>query len=771
MLSRADRILAELAVSRGQATREAVDSFVQDGKAGLSLADFLVLGGHLKGQAAASLAAEAAAVERALERDPPSGQRVGDFKLIREIGRGGMAVVFEAEQESLGRRVALKILPAGAAFDSQLRARFLREARAAAQLSHPGIVKVHDFGQAGDIWFLAMELAEKGTLEDVVKDRGIEPLQAARWVLPVAQGLVCAHRAGLVHRDIKPSNILIGADGLPRLSDFGLVYARGEASLTLAAAVLGTPAYIAPEQARGEKADPRSDIYGLGAVLYALLSGGPPYPGEIPSLVLARVLAEPPRPLGERRPGLPAGLVAVCEKAMSREPQARYSGAQDLADDLERFVAGQEPLAGQEVRKTPFPGAGRHRRRRILAAGAVLGLAAAAVWLVLAGPPWRSREPPAEAVEAAPAGEFTKSRAISLGVAGWGSGRPRIAALPGSFVAGWTAEGGRVVVRRIDFQGRPLDHEPRQISALGHSADQVDLAWNGRQLGAVWRETGNEKVGELRFALLDLEARPAAAKSLEVSGRNPRLLWAGDFFACAWERESARGSAVDLIRLDAEGRVASGPEVLMDGADQPALAWNGERAAAAFHDLDQDTVSVRLFGRGPGSLHPAARVSQDRPSGWPALAAREKGFAILYRNIRWGKDWVFFRLLGSEGRPAGKELLAGQEGSIDPALAAMDGGFGFVAEAQKNTPPADVAFFRLSARGERSNSLNVSSSPLVGSVEPALSWNGSHFGVVWKESRGEGGAQTIQFARVYRRTAEGGEGLSLGPSALGGKEP
>jgi serine/threonine-protein kinase len=298
----------------------------------------LVDSGDLDHAEAETAVEEARSLEEALAPDLPAGKKLGEFRLVREIGRGGMGIVYEAEQESLGRRVALKVLPAGAALDERLAIRFLREARAAGRLRHPGIVPVYTSGRAEGVLYFAMELIEGRTLAAVIADGALAPTEAARIAAEVARALEHAHAQGLVHRDVKPENILLSREGRARVADFGLVLEASAACLTLSRHALGTPSFIAPEQARGESVDARSDIYSLGAVLYAMLAGVAPYAGDVPSMVLARVLTERPRSLLGVRPGLPPHLVTICERAMAREPAGRYASAGGMAEALERLL-------------------------------------------------------------------------------------------------------------------------------------------------------------------------------------------------------------------------------------------------------------------------------------------------------------------------------------------------------------------------------------------------------------------------------------------------
>jgi len=400
MLSREDRILSEILVSRGLVGRERIESCARrlaQAAPGTSLADALRDGGDLAPAQARNAAEEARSIEEALAPELPAGKKLGEFRLLREIGRGGMGIVYEAVQESLGRHVALKVLPAGAALDERLAIRFLREARAAARLRHPGIVPVYTSGRAEGVLYFAMELIDGHTLAEALAAGPLAPAEAARIAAQVARALDHAHAAGLVHRDVKPENILLARDGRARIADFGLVLEASADARTLSRHVLGTPAFIAPEQARGGEVDARSDIYGLGAVMWAMLAGSPPYEGEVPSLILARVLTEPPRELLAACPGAPAPLVEICRRAMARDPRRRPASAAALADELERFLDAA-PAAG------PAPAAAQATRRPSRWVWTGCG-AAALVALAWWSWPASRRDPPAGAGPA-PAAEF-----------------------------------------------------------------------------------------------------------------------------------------------------------------------------------------------------------------------------------------------------------------------------------------------------------------------------------------------------------------------------
>ncbi|MCO5165314.1 MAG: protein kinase [Planctomycetes bacterium] len=306
--------------------------------------------------------------------------RLGPFVVERELARGGMGVVYVARHEHLGRRVALKVMKAGAWADPEEAERFRFEAQAAARLKHPHIVGLHEVGQANGTWYLAMDLVEgPGSLQAMLERQGpLEPRFAAGALEQVARAVHFAHTRSVLHRDLKPHNVLVDEQGEPHLTDFGLAkdIGREEKGFTVTGQVLGTPAYMAPEQASGDPAlvDRRSDVYGLGATLYACLTGGPPFKGNGVMDLLRKVLEEEPAPPSSVRPGLDRDLETIVLTCLRKDPAARYTTAQLLADDLARLARG-EPIAARR------PGAGERVARwlRRHARAAVAGVAVVAV--------------------------------------------------------------------------------------------------------------------------------------------------------------------------------------------------------------------------------------------------------------------------------------------------------------------------------------------------------------------------------------------------------
>lgn len=287
-----------------------------------------------------------------------SSVRLPDFpgyELLEEVARGGMGVVYRARQKKLGRIVALKVLAAGRFADHELRQRFLGEAASVAELDHPHIVPVFEFGDHEWLPFFSMAFIDGPSLRDALADGPMDPRRAATLVSKVAGAVQFAHDRGIVHRDLKPANILLDASGEPRVADFGLAKRTSEGNdLTMAGQVLGTASFMPPEQAAGRFQDvgPLSDVYSLGATLYTLLCGRPPFEGETDLDTLRQVRELEPRPLRSRNPKISRDLETICHCALQKDPRRRYQSAAALQQDLQRFLDGfciaAQPISGPE---------------------------------------------------------------------------------------------------------------------------------------------------------------------------------------------------------------------------------------------------------------------------------------------------------------------------------------------------------------------------------------------------------------------------------------
>ncbi len=334
------------------------------------------------------------------EPNPPIGERssnssstdlprIPGHELLEVLGHGGMGIVYKARHLRLNRSVAIKMLLTGAHARPESRERFLREAEAVASLRHPNIVQVYDMGdQAGQPYF-TMEYIEGGTLAQQLAGTPQPPRQAAAMLATLAEAVQAAHRSGIVHRDLKPSNILLTADGTPKISDFGLARRmHGEAGLTWTGTAVGTPSYMAPEQAEAGplRWGPAVDVYALGAILYELLTGRPPFRAETAAQTVRQVISQDPPPPSRLNGKVPRDMEIICLKCLSKEPHLRYDGAAAMAADLHRFLAGEAIAARPDGRLPRI--ARRIRRRPVLSAAVAVGTLLAVIlfggglWLI-----------------------------------------------------------------------------------------------------------------------------------------------------------------------------------------------------------------------------------------------------------------------------------------------------------------------------------------------------------------------------------------------------
>jgi serine/threonine protein kinase len=356
------------------------------------------------------------------------GRQLGNYKIVGELGRGGMAVVYRAYQSSLNRYVAIKVLPPHLGFDQEFVERFQREALAAAQLRHPNIVVIHDVGHEQGVYFIVMELLEGRTLKEIIdKEGALSVEQATRIIEQVASALDYAHQRGFVHRDVKPANIFVADDGHTTLTDFGIAKAASEAQqLTRTGMLMGTPEYMSPEQAEGGEVDYRTDLYALGIVLYLMLVGRVPFSGTTPHAILHSVIYEPPPPLRRIRPDLSPGIEAVVLKAIDKQPERRYQSGAELLEALRRapavharrlVVPANEGPPPSPQRQQADKADGRKPMMWILAAIAVVlcGLVLAlAIILMGGGDTDQTPLPPTTAVALATEMAITGSTSASL---------------------------------------------------------------------------------------------------------------------------------------------------------------------------------------------------------------------------------------------------------------------------------------------------------------------------------------------------------------------
>jgi TolB-like protein/Tfp pilus assembly protein PilF len=325
------------------------------------------------------------------------GKTVSHYKIIEELGRGGMGTVYKAEDTKLDRFVALKFLPPHLSQAEEEKKRFIHEAKAASALDHPHICTIHEINETepapgelgeGQI-FIAMACYEGKSLKDKIKDQslsgsemktGLRIKEALDYAIQIAQGLAKAHEKGIIHRDIKPANIFITTDGIVKILDFGLAKLAGQTRLTKTGSTLGTVAYMSPEQTRGSEVDVRTDIWALGVILYEMLTGKQPFSGDYEQAVIYSIIKEDPKPLSELSSDIPGALEQIVNRALEKDADKRYQHITELLEDLESFSAGIVPEAIQaRMRKVRL----RKRKRAILYAVGVVVIIAVVTALIL----------------------------------------------------------------------------------------------------------------------------------------------------------------------------------------------------------------------------------------------------------------------------------------------------------------------------------------------------------------------------------------------------
>ena len=284
----------------------------------------------------------------------PAGSQLGPYEILAPLGTGGMGEVYRARDTLLGREVAIKTVSPKLASNEELKRRFLQEARAASALNHPGIVTIHDISRSGEIDYMVMEYVRGRTLDRVIGKNGIGPQEAIRYAIQIADALAKAHAAHIIHRDLKPGNIMVTDEGQVKVLDFGLAKLGAtlepttagepdgittvrlpESGHTAEGAIVGTVAYMSPEQAEGKKVDERSDVFSFGALLYEMVTGRRAFTGDTSLSTLAAVLRSEPRPPSEITEGIPRDLERIILRCIRKDPARRFQYATDLRVDLE----------------------------------------------------------------------------------------------------------------------------------------------------------------------------------------------------------------------------------------------------------------------------------------------------------------------------------------------------------------------------------------------------------------------------------------------------
>jgi WD40 repeat protein len=579
---------------------------------------------------------------------------VPGYEILGELGRGGMGVVYRARQVRLNRTVALKMILAGGHAGPAALARFRTEAEAVAQLQHPNIVQIYDVGEAGGLPYFSLEYAEGGGLDRRLDGTPLPPREAAALVETLARAVHEAHRKGVVHRDLKPANILLSAEGTPKITDFGLAKRLdSQDGQTQTGAVLGSPSYMAPEQAAGKAREvgPAADVYALGAILYELLTGRPPFRAATPLETVMQVVSADPVPPGRLQPGLPRDLETVCLKCLGKEPSRRYGSAEALADDLGRFLAG-EPIAARPV--GAWGRAVKWARRRP-AVAAMLGLLAVVTGLGFAGvvSQWRRAERHrARATYQAERAERQKDRAEYQKERAEQARATAEARLYAASVAlahrEWLA--GNLARARQLLEQCPTRHR----------------LWEWAYLDGLCRTDRMTLRGHPSW-VTRAAFRPGGGQIVSAGEGGSVRVWDADTGALLKEVE-ARGIALALSpdgRLAATGR---GPEVLVWDLDKggPPLTLRGTGEGAVFPGGFQSDAAFRPDGRrlAAGGLDKAVHV-------WDLDTGKElhrlRGHADVALCVAYSPDG---KLIASSGSLVSVELsesdgaLAGTSGAV-----------------------------------------------------------------------------------------------------------
>ena len=449
--------------------------------------------------------------------------RIGRYKIVRELGRGAMGVVYHAIDPNIGRPVAIKTIHFGSGRKPEetdrMRERLFREARSAGMLSHPGIVTIYDVEQQGELAYIAMEYVDGPTLDQVLAES--DPMDGGRMFSILGQTAVAldyAHSKGIVHRDIKPANIMLSDDGTAKIADFGIAKIAAAENLTMTGSIVGTPHYMSPEQVQGQPVDGRSDQFSLAVIAYEMLTGEKPYTGEHLTTVVYKIVAEEPVPPRRLNPSLSAGIENVLRKALSKKPDARYRNCQEFSEALEK-------ACGAAKGWKPLPRGGLLNAMTMADVKAPQ-MAATAVAPVLPPPHRRSR---AEAsattsrgsqeevgIPGVPAGDSGGDGIVD---SGWlAAGSVALAELPG---AGQRRDGGKEGLAACGYSGGNAAGDTAGGGAGGREAEPGEScggAGAGADAGQPGASGAGASAGEIGAAASARQGRTAGGEARRAGG-------------------------------------------------------------------------------------------------------------------------------------------------------------------------------------------------------------------------------------------------------------
>jgi len=595
------------------------------------------------------------------------GRTFSHYRVVEKLGGGGMGVVYKAEDTRLGRAVALKFLPEGLAGETQALERFQREARAASALNHPGICTVYDIDSHEGQWFIAMELLEGQTLRERIGGRPIELSALLDLGIQMADALDAAHTKGVIHRDLKPANVWVTPRGQAKLLDFGLAKLSHQGAvsdssekptesppeLTTAGSVVGTVAYMSPEQVRGEALDARTDLFSLGIVLYEMATGRQAFSGTTTGVVFDGILNRDPPPPSESNPAVPARLDEIVSKALEKDRDVRYQTARDLEVDLKRLrrdtTSGRKAVTTSTA-ATPTPDltgpaatvateSARGRRRPLLWAGAgTVVLGAALGWWALKG-----------RVPQAPATPITIT---SLTTDGGGKSNPRLSPDGEKVAYEWTGpndDNWDIYVKAVGPGTKPL-------RITDDSADDLSPTWSpdGRQIAFV-RASGDNAAAIYTVPSLGGQERKlvdVAGFLLIATNLVPKLSWAPDGESLVFGEKASENAPARIVRLSLatlEKQPLTSPPADSAGDREPQLSPDGR--LLVFVRSDTRFGSYQDVWVQPVRGGEARRLSSGHyESAW-ALNWTPDGTEILFANYGSGPGGRLARVPVAGGAP------------------------------------------------------------------------------------------------------------------------
>src|SRR5436309_686415 len=579
---------------------------------------------------------------------------LGDYELLEEVGRGGQGVVFRARQKSLNRTVALKVISLGQWASKAHLKRFRREAEAAASLDHPCIVPIYEVGERDGSCYFSMKFVEGGQLDEVIRREPMAPRRAAELIAKVARTVHYAHEHHILHRDIKPGNILLDAKGEPHLTDFGLArLLETESTVTRTLEVLGTPSYMAPEQAAGKNTQLTSatDVYGLGAVFYQLLTGHPPFAGGTTYETIKLLLETEPRQPRLLNPKIDRDLSTICLKSLEKDPQRRYSSALALAEDLERWRK-HEPI---RARPTGMFARGRkwvqRNPARALSAGSLIALAAASGWII-----WKSeliRQPLTNGIAVLPFENLNDQKENSVFADG----------VQDDILSKLAKIGDLKVISRssvMEYRGKRNVRQIGDALRVSHvlegsarrSGDRIHL--NAQLIDTrtdthVWAEEYDRDLNDL-FAIQaeiaqkvaqHLHAKLSASEKAAVEERPTQDLVAYDFYVRAvsmiYNAQVSLGPAAETPS-DASKTLSEAVELLNKAVARDPNFFLAYCQLALAHDLihaDTDSTPARL-ALAQSAIDSAFRLRPDSGEAHLALAWHLYGGDLYGGDLYWG---------------------------------------------------------------------------------------------------------------------------------------